>query len=625
MSEKRNKLFSAFKPVATETWEAKINDDLKSKDYEKTLIWNTEEGFSVRPYYRREDLKGLDYLDGMPGKFPFVRGNKISGNDWFVRQNIKVKDVRESNRRVRNILNHGVTSLGFCFDCSDKNIKYDLRILLEDICLETIEINFKCECFNCDYASPFKKYLSECNNERNNIEGSVAIDPIATLILSGKMEKDAFIKLKAVLEAMIDVPDFRMIGVHGELFANSGASIVQELAFALAQGTEYLIKLTGLGIGIDDVAKNIKFNFGVGGNYFMEIAKLRAARLLWANIVKGFNPEDEKSARMIIHSRTNSYNKTLYDPYVNMLRIQTEAMSAALGSADSITVEPFNFVYGETNEFSERIARNQQILLKEESHFDKVVDPGAGSWYIENLTASIAEHAWNIFLKISDMGGFVKAFYKGFIQDEIRAVADRRMYNFATGRESIMGVTSFPDFHEQKGKELNRSYFFPVDLTQSDSYAETLKLYRAAQPFEVLRYKTDIYSLNNKRPVVFILTIGNLSLRRARAQFSCNFFAIAGFEVIDNIGFASVEQGIAAAKAKNADFVVVCSSDEDYVIIAPAVAGLIDNEILVVAGNPVCRPQLEDKGISNFIHSKSNILEELKKYQNMVISEKYKL
>lgn len=625
MSEKEDKLFSDFEPVSTEAWEAKIDDDLKGKDYGETLIWNTEEGFNVRPYYRSEDLKGLDYLSCLPGEFPFVRGNKTSGNDWLIRQDIKVNDVREANRKALNIFNRGVTSLGFCFDCSNKNSEYDLRILLKDIRPEAVEVNFKCECFNCDYAGPFKKYLSENGNERNNIAGSIAIDPIAYLILRGKIEKDAFIKLKAVLEKMIDFPYFRTIGVHGELFANSGASIVQELAFALAQGTEYLIKLTGAGIKIDDVANNIKFNFGVGGNYFMEIAKLRAARLLWANIVKGFKPEDIKSARMVIHSRTNSYNKTLYDPYVNMLRTQTEAMSAALGAADSITVEPFNAVLGETNEFSERIARNQQILLKEESYFDKVVDPGAGSWYIENLTAAIAEHAWTLFLRISDMGGFIKAFNQGFVQDEIRTVADRRMRDFATGRKSILGITSFPDSQEYKGKELNKSFFSPVDQTQKDAYAETLKLYRGAQSFEALRYKTDIYSLNNKRPVAFMLTIGNLSFRRARAQFSCNFFAIAGFDVIDNNGFATAEQGIAAAKAKNADFVVVCSSDEEYAEIVPVVAGLADNEILIVAGNPLCRPELEQKGISNFIHSKSNILEELKEYQNMVINNRIDL
>ena len=620
MSEKDDKLFNGFEPVSTEAWEAKIKDDLKGKDYAKTLIWDTEEGFTVHPYFRRKDLKGLDYLDSLPGEFPFVRGNKTNGNDWLIRQDIKVNDVREANRKALNILNRGITSLGFCFDCSDKNNEYDLRILLKDIRPEAVEINFKCECFNCDYAGLFKKYLSENGNEKNNIRGSFAIDPIAFLIRRGKIEKDAFIKLKAVLEKMIDFPYFRMIGVHGEIFANSGASLVQELAFALAQGTEYLIKLTGAGIKIDDVANNIKFNFGVGGNYFMEIAKLRAARLLWANIVKGFKPENVKSACMVIHSRTNSFNKTLYDPYVNMLRTQTEAMSAALGAAGSITVEPFNSVSGKTNEFSERIARNQQILLKEESYFDKVVDPAAGSWYIENLTVSIAEHAWNLFLRISDMGGFIKAFDKGFVQDEISAVADRRIHNFATSRKSILGITSFPDSKEHKGEELDKSCFFPVDLTQKDAYAETLKLYRGAQPFEALRYKTDIYSLNNKRPVAFMLTIGNLSFRRVRAQFSCNFFAIAGFDVIDNNGFVTAEQGVAAARAKNADFLVVCSSDEEYAEIVPVVAGLPGNEILIVAGNPACRPELEKRGISNFIHSKSNILKELKKYQNMVIN-----
>ena len=301
-----------------------------------------------------------------------------------------------------------------------------------------------------------------------------------------------------------------------------------------------------------------------------------------------------------------------------MLRTQTEAMSAVLGGANSVTVLPFNAIYEDTTEFSERIARNQQILLKEESHLDKIVDPSAGSYYIETLTASLSEQAWKLFLEVQEKGGFIAAFKEGFIQTEIKAMAAKRSTNIAQRRESLLGINEFPNFTEKLAKELDASVFQPMDLTVDGAEVETLKPFRGAQAFEALRYKTDVYSKENKRPVAFMLTIGNLAFRKARGQFSCNFFAVAGFEVIDNNGFKTIEEGVAAAKAKRADIVVICSSDEEYVDLAPQAAEKLDNEILVIAGNPACKTDLEEKGITNFIHVKSNVLEDLKNYQALL-------
>jgi methylmalonyl-CoA mutase len=424
------------------------------------------------------------------------------------------------------------------------------------------------------------------------------------------------VQVKDIVEATKELSKFRTIGVHGKFFANSGSSIVQEIAFSLAQGAEYLTQLTEAGANVDDVAKNIKFNFGISNNYFLEIAKLRAARLLWSKIVEAYGPEFISSAQLIAHSETNTYNKTVYDPYVNMLRTQTEAMSAVLGGAHSVTVLPFNAIYEETTDFSERIARNQQNLLKEESHFDKIADPSAGSYYIETLTESLADEAWKLFLTVQEKGGFVAAVKEGFIQAEIKALAAGRDKKIAQRRENLLGTNQFPNFNEIIETEFDASLFAPQDLSEEGAEIETLKPYRGAQPFEALRYKTDVYAKENKRPLVFMLTVGNLALRKARAQFSCNFFAVAGFKVVDNNGFRTAEEGVDAAKAAGADIVVVCSSDDEYAEIVPAVAGQLNNEILVVAGAPACRPELEKKGIDNFIHVKSNILEELKAYQS---------
>jgi methylmalonyl-CoA mutase len=616
MTEKEQKLFADFAPVTTEEWEAKINADLKGRDYERALVWKTYEGFNVRPYYRQENLESLKYLDTLPGEFPFVRGNKKTGNDWLIRQNIFISDFETANKKALEILGKGVTSLGFYFSDCENVTKEDLGVLLKDICLEAAEINLVCPDDSSKCAELFAEYVAEGKWANENVLASASIDPIGTFILKGKLAKDAILKLKLVVEKTKVLPKFRVIGVHGKFFANSGSSIVQELAFSLAQGAEYLTQLTELGMNIDDVAKSIKFNFGVGNNYFMEIAKLRAARLLWAQVVKAYGPESDCSAKLIAHSETNRYNLTVYDPHVNMLRTQTEAMSAALGGAHSITVLPFNAIYETPTDFSERIARNQQILLKEESYLDKVSDPGAGSYYIENLTDSLVKQAWSLFLTVQEKGGFVAAFREGFIQKEITEMAAKRDLNIALRRENLLGTNQFPNFTEKITTKLDSSIFEPVDLTRKDAEVETLKPYRGAQAFETLRYSTDIYSKTNKRPVVFMLTIGNLTFRKARAQFSCNFFAVAGFTVIDNNGFKTIEEGIAAAKAANADIIVLCSSDEEYAELAPKAAELVENEILVIAGAPACADELKEKGIKNFIHVKSNILEELEGYQS---------
>ncbi len=615
MAKKKQKLFTDFAPVTTDEWEAKINADLKGRDYERALVWKTYEGFKVRPYYREENLKDLNYLDTLPGEFPFVRGNKKRDNEWLVRQNIFVTDFAEANKKALDILGKGVTSLGFLFNNCNKNTKADLAVLLKDICLEAAEINLVCPTDNSNCAKLFAEFVAEGKWENKNVIASASIDPLGTFVLTGKLNNNVLAQLADTIEEVKLLPQFRTISVHGKFFANSGSSIVQELAFSLAQGAEYLDMLTDDGIEIDDVANAIKFNFGIGSNYFMEIAKLRAARLLWAQIVNTYNPKSNDSAKLIAHSETNRFNKTVYDPYVNMLRTQTEAMSAALGGAHSITVLPFDAIYEEPTEFSERIARNQQALLKEESYLDKIVDPAAGSYYIENLTNSLINEAWKLFLEVQEKGGFIAAFREGFIQNEIKIMAAKRDKNIALRRENLLGTNQFPNFNEKIETEFDGSLFDAVDLTADDAEVETLKPYRGAQPFEALRYTTDVYSKTNKRPVAFMLTIGNLTYRKARAQFSCNFFAVAGFTVIDNNGFKTVEEGVAAAKKAGADIVVVCSSDDEYAEIVPEVAAQLDSEIVVVAGAPACKAELEEKGITNFIHVKSNLLEELKAYQ----------
>ena len=612
MAEKENcKLFSEFAPNTMQEWIDKVTVDLKGADFNKKLVWRTNEGFNVQPMYRLENMQDLKNLDCLPGEFPFVRGNKKDNNDWYVRQDIVVEDLAEANKKALDVLNRGVDSLGFVLNGCQEFTKADMEVLLKDICLECVEINFVAGCKKGSILDAFKAVVEERGIAPEKIQGGINVDPLTALTRKGKNCCDKpFENVKVNLEKMAAYKNFKTIEVGGYVFNNSGSSIVQELGFSLAAGVEYLDKLTDAGMKIDEVAPKIRFHFATGSKYFMEIAKLRAARYLWAHIVKAYNPSCDCKCKMNIHAETSEWNKTVYDPNVNMLRTQTETMSAVLGGVDSFTVHPFDDTFEcHPSDVAERVARNQQLLLKEESHFAKIVDVAGGSYYIEELTQNIAEAAWKLFLETQEQGGYIEALKKGFVQAAVKATAQARDLAIAQRKENFVGVNQFPNFNEKIDRQLCACIFEPEDETAEGAEIETLKPYRGPAAFEA-------FSAKNGRPVVYMFPMGNLAMRKARAQFACNFFACAGFEVKDNNGFKTVDEGVQACLDNKAAIVVLCSSDDEYAGFAPeAFEKLKDKAIVVVAGNPESRPELEAKGLMNYIHVKNNVLEELKGYQ----------
>jgi methylmalonyl-CoA mutase len=275
------------------------------------------------------------------------------------------------------------------------------------------------------------------------------------------------------------------------------------------------------------------------------------------------------------------------------------------------------------DDFSERFARNQQLILKEESYFDKVTDPAAGSYYIENLTLELIRHAWKLFLETDGQGGYLQSFKKGLIQNRIKDEAAAKDRNIALRKQSVLGVNQYPNITERL-ERLNDESVLYATKTVNNTVAEPLLQYRGAMAFEQMRYKTDQYAKNNPRPKVWMFTYGNLAMRRARSQFAGNFFGVAGFEIIDNPGFNTVADGIAAAKKDKPDIVVLCASDEDYKLWAKeAFAALKDEFIVVLAGYPAELVEtLKNMGMENFIHVKSNVLDELNRYRQMIGIEK---
>ena len=464
---KDEKLFQDFPPISTETWMEKIVADLKGADFEKKLVWKTDEGFSVNPFYREEDNLKRKHLDSLPSQFPFVRGNKLKDNSWYVRQNVVVTNAEEANEKALDILGKGVDSIEFCFKNREQVNEKNISKLLNGICLTAIEINFSTPGGYKNLIEIFIDYLKSQKYDLTKIKGSLNYDPLGRMLKKGNAcssRADFDPKHAAeLIEISKELPGFRVISVNARYFNNAGAYSFQELGYALSMGNEYLSTVTGAGASAYSVAKNIKFNFAVASNYFMEIAKFRAARMLWANIVKAYVPQCELdkcngaevagfctcAAKMIIHAETAFWNMTSYDAYVNMLRTQTEAMSAAIAGVDSMTVAPFDKPYKTSDTFSERIARNQQLLLKEEAHFDKVVDPSAGSYYIESLTESIANEAWKLAVSVDNEGGFIESVKAGKIQAEVKKSGLQRLSDIAKRKEILLGTNQYPNFNEK--------------------------------------------------------------------------------------------------------------------------------------------------------------------------------
>lgn len=611
MTNTKEKLFTEFQASTTQEWLDKIQVDLKGADFQKRLVWRTSEGFSVQPFYRKEDVEKLQTPNALPGEYPFVRGNKKDDNTWYIRQEIDAADASAANIKAKDVLNKGIDSLSFKIPGKAVSAEF-VEQLLDGIYCDCVELNFcTCKRHSVELAQLLVSYFEAKGYDKEKIVGSIDWDPMEKIVMKGKDVEPLLQFAPALVDALKDYPNFRCIAVNSVSLNNSGAYIIQELGYALAWGNEYLQQLVDAGVEPTLAASKIKFNMGISENYFMEIAKFRAARMLWAQIVKQYEPKCDCACKMCVNAVTTSYNMTIFDAHVNLLRSQTETMSAALAGVHSIVVTPFDAAYETPDDFSERIARNQQLLLKEECHFDTVVDPSAGSYYIEELTTSLATEAWKIFLKVEEEGGFLAAIKAGTVQDDINATNEKRHTLAAQRREFILGTNQFPNFNEKSDGKM------PLEQScgcghKDESVYKAVSASRLAADFEALRIATE---KAEKQPVAFMLTIGNLVWRQARAQFSCNFLATAGYKVVDNLGFNTVEEGVDAALAAGADIVVLCSSDDEYAQYAvPAYKYLDGRAMFVVAGAPACSDELKAAGIENFIHVKVNQLETLRMY-----------
>lgn len=570
-------LLEEFPPVSTAEWEAAIARELNGADYDKRLIWHSEEGFAVKPYYRAEDLKDLACIDSAPGMFPYRRGGRSTG-DWKIREEIDAVDAETANRVARAAIAAGAEEIAFGNLLIGRASEMDL--LLPN--LGEIHIHFN----RADHR--LLGLLCEClGNGGRLARVSTGSDAIDSIDFAAEM-------IDAAPKGLIPFT------IHGEALEEAGATAVEEVGFALAAGVDFLAAMQERGVDLDRTAAALEFSFAMGSNFFFQIAKLRAFRMVWARAVQEFGGT-HSGAPAHIAARTSRWNKTVYDPHVNILRATTEAMAAVLGGANAVMVSPFDACYKQPDEASRRLARNTQLLLKHEARMGRVADAGGGSYYLEALTGSLSHEGWKRMQEIERRGGYRRAQAEGFIAQALERSMAEKEKSLASRQRVLVGTNQFANPAEQA---LGRCEIGRMNESK-----------RGAQPFEEMRLRTERHAIARKKtPRVLLAEFGGMKARGARSNFAANLFACAGFGTVTRR--LRTTAGIAAAED---DLIVLCGTDAENAEIAaqllPKMKALGRATPLIAVGNPENAKRFAAAGIADFVHSRCNRVEVLTKWQ----------
>ncbi|MBD3216782.1 MAG: methylmalonyl-CoA mutase [candidate division Zixibacteria bacterium] len=693
----KGRMFSEFEPPSYEEWVAEAKRLLKGISFEKKMFTQTVEGITLKPIYRKEDISGLWHIHSPCGFPPYLRGNQAIYRDahaWEIAQEINYPDLTAFNSAIRHDLERGLTAITIPLDTAAKfgldsentqNLPAgdgglsvfslsEFEAALDGVDLSRFPLFIDCGISGLPFLGFYAKLAEKNGINPNQLRGSIAMDPLGLLVSNGKLTVD----IESLYDELADItkwasdnaPNIGTIHIHGETYNNGGANAVQELAYVMATAVEYMRALEKRGIDPETSVPHFRFSFGMGANFFMETAKLRAARLIWHKITEACGMPEEKR-KMHIHARTSNYTKTFYDPFVNMLRATTETFSAIAGGADSVHSATFDEQIRPSDEFARRIARNVQLILKEESHLAQIMDPAGGSWYIEKLTDDIAEKTWEQFAEIEKTGGMYKALLDGFPQSEVAKIAEQRAKAYASRKSSIIGTNKYPNTEEQsldlhpfdygefKKTRINDLKELSNAVNEEDRTAlsnkikdgsfteavidavsnnmplsEILKIIRqgkepsasitrilplrVSQDYERLRLAVEKHREEKGGMKVFLATLGPVRKYMPRLDFAASFFEVGGFEVIRTMGYDSSEEATNAAFDEDANVVVICGLDDSYPDMAPVAATVVKKKkpdaIVIMAGMPPdddLKKKYGDAGVDDFIHLKSNTLKTL--------------
>lgn len=663
-------LGAEFPDASQEAWLALVEKTLKGADFDKALKTTTYDGIEIAPLYTNADTVDEP---APPGSAPFTRGaeGKTDASlPWHICQSFSHPDPGAANAEILRDLQRGVTAIALEIDSTGNNgitvaNRDDLATLLDGVLLDLAPVHFKAGDSGTAVAALYLAHLDGAETEKSSIKGNLGIDPIGSLAAAGASVQSVGRALAHLADTAAvtasDYPLLRTALADTTAYHNAGASEAQEIATALATGIAYLRAMDAAGIDLRKAAGQIGFTMAADADFFATIAKLRAARTLWAEATSACGIPD---AAMDLRIETADRMMATRDAWVNMLRTTVACFAAGVAGAQSVTVHPYTAALGLPDRFARRIARNTQVILQEESSLGRVLDPAGGSWYVESLTAAIAEKAWSLFREIESEGGIVDSLKSGALQARISATAETRASDIARRKVPLTGVSEFPNLNEgevdvadidqereQAASAERQSAFLAAraqtpdlgDVPQAGNGALTTALKDAAKAgatvaeivtatsddgesiqaleprrlgegFERLRAASDRFlAANGKRPQIFMANLGPLATFTARATFAQNFFATGGIEALANSGFETPGEAIAAFRDSGATLAVICSSDAFYAEHAEDAAKALRDAgaaHVYLAGAPGARRgALEAAGVGTFIHSGCNVLD----------------
>lgn len=694
-----DQLLAEFPPVSYDDWRKLVEAELKGAPFDRKMFTATYEGFTLKPIYRREDVADLPHVNSLPGFAPFGRGAGASGyvkEAWDVSQEIAVGSPTEFNFAARNSISRGLNALNMVLDRATRNgldpdwaapddvgrgglsiaTLNDLDRALDGVDLEKTSLFVRSGASALPFAALLIALVRQRKKSPAQLRGCIEMDPLGVLAHEGKLPHSldgAYREMAAFTAwAAQHAPQLQTICVHSRAWHEAGGNAVQELAYTLATGVEYLRRLARLGVAVNTAAPRLRFAVTVGTRFFLEIAKLRALKLLWSRAVAAAGGP-EAAQKISLHVRTSQWNKSVVDPYNNLLRTTVEAFAGVLGGCDSMQVGAFDEVVRPPDDVSLRIARNTQLVLQKECELTHVIDPAGGSWFVENATAELAARAWALFQEIEKGGGIAAALRAGTPQQAVAETAAKKIKAVTSRRDSVVGVNQYAnpkeppltgpvadtkEFHQRrvqqvtshrtgledaenqvvldrlariiglKGAELFGTCVEAVSagatlgettraLRINDSPCEPITpvcITRVAMPLEALR------AAMNRRAggpaKVFLCNLGPLKEHKARADFARGFFSVGGYEVISPAGFRTPEDAVTALLKSHADVAVICSTDENYPALVPALAEEIRAQkpgtLLVLAGYPPDQIEAHRQaGVAEFIHLRADVLEVL--------------
>ena len=693
-----------FTPPTDEEWKAACEALLKGAPFEKKMFTKTYEGITFDPMYTRKHTEDILPKGIMPGMGDYLRGVDAAGyigKPWGIAQACDETFPAENNELLRHEHDKGATIYHIVLDTASRTgvdarqaetvgdtgtsvtTVEDMHVLLTGLDLAKFPLYVYAGANAVPLLALVAAARRASGEDMAEVRGIVGADPIGALAADGKLpvSLDAhYDSLAAAARwATVNAPHLRTVFVRSDVYSNGGANDVQEVASVLATATAYLRALCERGLTIDEAASQIAFAFSMGANFFLQIAKLRAVRPLWAQIVGAFGGSAE-AQKMRIHARPALFFKTIYDPYVNMLRNTTEIFSGVVGGIDSFESAPFDEPIRKGDEFSRRIARNVQIMLQEEFGLLQPIDPAGGSWAVETLTRQMKEKIWAEFQRIEKEGGIIAALRAGSLQESVAAVLAARFKNADLRRDRIVGNNMYPNMTEtlletraedtaalkaQRTADID-AYLSDIDVKHRDEALASLRQahsvdhaveaalagatiaelmtavtegngaetvtaiapHRWSERFEALRQRTEEYKEEkNDNVKIFLANMGPIPQHKARADFTTGFLQVGAFEVLGNDGFKTVEEAADAARASGADAVVICSTDATYPEIVPALAPklheVLPNARVFLAG-AAPKDLLEtykEAGIDEYISVRANcyeILESLQKQKGMI-------